>query len=274
MGNPHVGPSGREEHTVVVLIPSLVQLRSEFDDIAPRRSKASDGWIGDTAHQQSVSDHNDDETGNVPIHDADAVHEVHAIDVDSSGPWPDELTMEKVVQFLLARCRSGAEHRLRYVIYNRRIWSASSGWVQQAYAGASPHTEHAHFSASYDTAREASTASWHLEDLVMPTADEIATAVWTKRINSPALGIPDRAAADWLKDAEQVSRELDVLGKSLTAAIAALAAKEQVDETALAAELAPAVATLLTPVVAGTGGTVTGQELEDAVYGALRKLAA
>jgi hypothetical protein len=76
-----------------------------------------------------------------------------------------DLTMEKVVQFMLARCRSGAEKRLRYIIYNRRIWSASSGWVQKTYTGASPHTEHAHFSASYDSTLEASTASWHLEDI-------------------------------------------------------------------------------------------------------------
>jgi hypothetical protein len=259
---------------LVALISALVTLRSEFNAIAPKRDKASDGWIGDKAHEASVSDHNDDETGNVPIRDADSTHEVHAIDVDASGPWPDGLTMEKIVQFVLARCRSGAEPRLRYIIYNRRIWSASSGWAQQTYTGANPHTEHAHFSASYDTAREASTASWHLEDLAMPTADEIATAVWTKRINSPALGISDRPAADWLKDGEQVSRELAILGKSLTAAIAALAAKDEVDEAALAAELAPAVATLLIPVVSSADGSVTPEELEDAVYGALRKLAA
>jgi len=159
-----------------VLIPCLKVLFAEFDRIAPSRDTASDGSIGDTAHQREVSDHNPDETGSVPIHDADHLNEVHAIDVDNNLREPD-LTMEDVVQFLLGRCRSGAERRLRYIIYNRRIWSASSGWVQKAYAGASAHTEHAHFSASYDTALEASTTSWHLEDLVMPTAQEIATAV-------------------------------------------------------------------------------------------------
>lgn len=148
-----------------ILIPSLKQLRDEFNIIAPNRDKASDGSVGDAAHQTAVSDHNPDETGNVPIEDADKVNEVHAIDVDKDLKQPN-LTMEKVVQFLLERCRSGQERRLRYIIYNRRIWSASSDWVQKAYTGASPHTEHAHFSASYDTAREASTASWHLEDLM------------------------------------------------------------------------------------------------------------
>jgi hypothetical protein len=188
--------------TAVSLIPCLVALRTAFNLVAPSRDTKSDGWIGDTAHQQEVSDHNNDETGSVPIHDADKTPEVHAVDVDNNLNESD-LTMEKVVQFLLGRCRSGAETRLRYIIYNRRIWSASSGWVQKAYAGASPHTEHAHFSASYDTAREASTASWHLEDIpvaltaadktwitaqikaAVPTAAAVAQEIWKKVRTSP-----------------------------------------------------------------------------------------
>jgi hypothetical protein len=158
-----------------VLIPCLKTLFAEFDRIAPGRDRASDGSIGDSAHQHEVSDHNPDETGSVPIHDADHVNEVHAIDVDNNLNESD-LSMEKVVQFLLGRCRSGAEKRLRYIIYNRRIWSASSGWVQQTYTGASPHTEHAHFSGSYTTSLEASTASWHLEDI--PVALTAADKTW------------------------------------------------------------------------------------------------
>jgi len=155
-----------------ILVPCGVRLRSDFNTVAPTREKVSDGWIGDTAHQQETSDHNDDETGNVPIHDADRVHEVHAIDVDKDLNQSD-LTMEKVVQFLLGRCRSGAETRLRYIIYNRRIWEASNGWKQRAYTGPNPHDKHAHFSFSYDTGKEASTVSWHLEDIpVALTADD------------------------------------------------------------------------------------------------------
>jgi hypothetical protein len=158
-----------------ILIPCLRALFMEFDRIAPSRDHTSDGSVGDRAHQNEVSDHNPDETGKVPIHDADHINEVHAIDVDNNLNESD-LTMEKVVQFLLARCRSGAEKRLRYIIYNRRIWSASSGWVQKTYTGASPHTEHAHFSASYDSNLEASTASWHLEDI--PVALTAADKSW------------------------------------------------------------------------------------------------
>lgn len=265
---------------MAILVACLAQLRTEFDQLAPGRSKASDGWIGDAAHAASSSDHNDDESGTVPIHDADSTHEVHALDVTAAGPWPDGLTMEKIVQFVLVRCRSGAENRLRYLIFNKRIWSASSGWVQKTYAGASPHTEHAHFSASYETAKEASAASWHLEDLVALTADEIkriATAVWTLKISSPSLGLPDRAAADWLKDAEQASRELATLGKSLTAAVAALAAKDAVDEQALGAAIAPGLAAALVPLLAGAlpdGAEVTEEQLAAGFVRALREMAA
>jgi hypothetical protein len=158
-----------------ILIACLKTLFAEFDRIAPGRDHTSDGSIGDTAHANEVSDHNPDETGSVPIHDADHINEVHAIDVDNNLNESD-LTMEKVVQFLLGRCRSGAEKRLRYIIYNRRIWSADSGWAQKAYTGSSAHTEHAHFSASYTTSLEASTASWHLEDI--PVALTSADKTW------------------------------------------------------------------------------------------------
>jgi hypothetical protein len=154
-----------------ILVPCLTKLRSEFNAIAPDRDKSSDGSIGDAAHQDSQSDHNDDEIGNVPIRDADKIHEVHALDVDVDLRVPG-LSMEAVVQFLLKRCRSGAEKRLRYIIYNRRIWSASSGWQQYAYRGKNPHDHHAHFSSSYDTAKEASTASWHLEDIPVALTED------------------------------------------------------------------------------------------------------
>ena len=176
-----------------ILIPCLRRLFMEFDSIAPSRDHASDGSIGDTAHQHEVSDHNPDETGSVPIHDADHINEVHAIDVDNNLNESD-LTMEKVVQFLLGRCRSGAEKRLRYIIYNRRIWSASSGWVQKTYTGSSPHTEHAHFSASYTSGLEASTASWHLEDI--PVALTTADKTWiTAQIKANAVDLTELAAA-------------------------------------------------------------------------------
>jgi hypothetical protein len=180
----------------------LKRLFAEFDRIAPSRDHASDGSVGDPAHQKEVSDHNPDETGSVPIHDEDHINEVHAIDVDNTLRESD-LTMEKVVQFLLVRCRSGAEKRLRYIIYNRRIWSASSGWVQKTYTGASAHTEHAHFSASYTTAYEASTASWHLEDI--PVSMTAADKAWVQEQNTALLASVKAAIVAAVDDHLKVS---------------------------------------------------------------------
>lgn len=151
-----------------VLIPCLKALFAEFNAIAPGRDRASDGSIGDTAHAAGgTSDHLPDEDfAALRGKDADSVNEVHAIDVDASGPWPWDGGMEAAVQHLLARCRAGLEDRLRYIIFNRRIWSASNGWRQQAYSGSNPHDRHAHFSASYGSTQEADTHSWHMEDLM------------------------------------------------------------------------------------------------------------
>lgn len=240
-----------------VLIACLKQLFAEFDRIAPSRDRASDGSVGDLAHQQEVSDHNPDETGSVPIHDADKINEVHAIDVDNDLRESD-LTMEKVVQFLLARCRSGAEKRLRYIIYNRRIWSASSGWVQKPYTGASAHTEHAHFSASYDSAREASTASWHLEEIpvaltsadkawIQADSDRAANAAVTKilaGLGSPIelgdkigdLANPSRTVGDVLRDAAKLRGYL--VGDTKDTANAAIPAGAPVVRQTAAADAA------------------------------------
>jgi hypothetical protein len=146
-----------------VLVPCLVQLRTELNKIAPTRDKTTDGTIGNAAHQERVSDHNDDEVGKVPIRDADGKHEVHALDLDADLRTPG-LTMEMVVQHILRRCRSGQERRLRYIIYNYRIFEASNGWRERRRTS-DPHPTWVHFSSSYDTDLEASKASWRLEDI-------------------------------------------------------------------------------------------------------------
>lgn len=136
---------------MATLVPCLVVLRATFDDLFPGRDRASDGWIGDASHAARASDHNPDSRGLV-----------HAIDVDANlGPGA---TMRDVVRAVVARCHAGAERRLTYVIYDRQIASASHGWTWRPYDGTSPHTEHAHFSASSVPARENDRSSWHLDE--------------------------------------------------------------------------------------------------------------
>lgn len=144
-----------------ILVPNLVSLRNEFNSLAPLRDKASDGSIGDTAHAGSSSDHNPDESGVTPYNDSDNVNEVHAIDVDADlrkSGW----SMQKAVQIVITRHRNGQDNRLQNVIWNRRIWSDSWGWVAREYTGSNPHDKHAHFSSKYTSAQEADTRPWGL----------------------------------------------------------------------------------------------------------------
>lgn len=161
-----------------ILVPSLVSLRNEFNQLAPNRDKASDGSIGDPRHAASSSDHNPDETGNTPYDDTDRTNEVHAIDVDDDLREPG-WTMTRCVEVIVTRHREGRDDRLQNVIYNRRIWSRSWGWTARAYTGSNAHTQHAHFSARYTSAQENDTSPWGLleEDDDMPTAKDIAAEI-------------------------------------------------------------------------------------------------
>ena len=167
-----------------VLVPSLKSLRAEIDAIAPARSKTSDGSIGDPAHASRSSDHNPDETGVTPDEDSDSINEVHAIDVDKDLNQAG-LTMEMIVQFLVGECRkpgtSGKDKgRLKYIIYNRRIWEASNGWNERTYTGSNPHTEHAHCSGEYDSKYSQDTSAWGLIERfeTMAISNEDVKKIW------------------------------------------------------------------------------------------------
>lgn len=277
-----------------VLIPCLVKLRSEFDEIAPGRNKASDGSIGDKAHQQETSDHNDDETGSVPIHDADHVDEVHAIDVTAPITGV-ALTMEEAVQFLLSRCRSGTEDRLRYIIYNRRIWEASNGWKQRAYTGASAHTEHAHFSGSYETSKEADTRSWGLaehfgDDVALTDQDkkDIAREVWALQLGSPYVLEKDgsqalKPAGDYQRYTPSASwhQTTQAMVTTLAATLNAFIASETTDDASKTAALkairdaisalAPSVAATVIAALPKGSDAITQDEVTKAVESAFSK---
>lgn len=130
-------------------IPSLLSLRNEFNAAFPGRDTASDGFVGDTSHAASSSDHNPDETGNTPYEDSDSINEVHAYDADKDlrkSGW----TMGQCTEIIRKRHESGQDNRLQNIIYNRRITSRSWGWSEwREYTGTNAHTEHAHFSARY-----------------------------------------------------------------------------------------------------------------------------
>lgn len=107
--------------------------------------------IGDPPHSRTKSGHNPDDPDRTPLGggpeqtDSDNKSEVRAKDF-MIGP---KFTKADAAELFEALSRRPANQgRLLYVIYNRRIRSASSGWVDKPYTGTNPHTDHVHASGA------------------------------------------------------------------------------------------------------------------------------
>jgi hypothetical protein len=153
--------------------PSLEQLLREVNARWPDRDKTSDGALGNLSHQATKSDHN-------PDWDDGGVVRARDIDEDlqgSSTPYPHFQTgrgADPLVQELLARCRSGAEKRIAYLIYEGRIFSATYDWVANPYYGVNAHGHHAHISIKHGDRYENDRSLWLPEgedDMALSDAD-------------------------------------------------------------------------------------------------------
>jgi hypothetical protein len=151
-----------------------VRLREQIDARWPKRDKASDGWIGDTAHQArgSASDHNPDAKGIV-----------HAIDVDENlgaGIWRNGKMAQRLADELLLYARSslpGAD-RVKYVVYEQRLASGtyrSTWWKWRP--GNWGHTAHIH--VSFTSKADGDGRAWPLPVLAASTTQARA---WADRL--------------------------------------------------------------------------------------------
>lgn len=112
------------------LARSLERLRAQVDALAPGRSKASDGTIGDASHAASKSDHNPDDNGVVKA--LDITH-------DPAGGCDCNAIAEALV--------ASRDGRIQYIIWNRQIINReTSPWVWRPYTGNNGHTHHIHIS--------------------------------------------------------------------------------------------------------------------------------
>src|SRR5690606_32736872 len=168
------------------LSPALVRLRLEVNALWPNRAKASDGWIGDTAHSARKSDHN-------PDYSAGGI--ARAIDVTNDGS-----NVDKFVSCVIRDART------RYVITRGRIWTREKGG--HTHAGSHCPCQHVHVwgrstqSPRYDLQARAWGLAWTaaspiptrggsvgapnipgapaaLEEDDMPTSAEVADEVMT-----------------------------------------------------------------------------------------------
>lgn len=137
----------------------LPVLLLQLNLLYPKRSKASDGMLGDSAHQGTTSDHNPNGAGVVT-----------ALDV-THDPG-DGLDIQELADQLIA----SKDARIKYIICNRRIWQ-SGKWVP--YSGPNPHTKHLHLSVkgNYD-----STTKWDIGEDMSNVLTNRSEAILLERI--------------------------------------------------------------------------------------------
>lgn len=132
------------------LAKSLHTLREQINARWPKRSKTSDGTIGDAAHAGRVSDHNpsilDDIHGVVSAlditHDPKSGCDAHAL--------AEHLRLQK-------------DNRIKYIISKGRIFSSiNSPWIWRKYTGKNGHHTHVHISVKGDKKHYDSSSKWKL----------------------------------------------------------------------------------------------------------------
>lgn len=260
-------------------LPASTSLRQEFAALAPHKASAQNGTIADAAHG-STSDHQlDEDSPALAGRDSDNIPEVHARDEDARGPWPGPgkadspkavkpWSMERCVQIILGRCRSGAEKRLRYVIYDGRIWQAKNGWKQETYTGADQHREHAHFTFNYGSGAGQSNP----ENITAPWGF-LAVYAQENGMDEKSLIAAVRSTPEFLSDTERI-----YIGKAVAAQLAgqfaalvtAIGKLNAITPAALAKELAPTLAAAVIAALPDDKDDVTQNEIE----GALREILA
>lgn len=128
----------------------LIQLRNQINQMAPNRSKASDGTIGDAAHASRSSDHN-------PWVRDRGVGVVTALDITHDPN--DGCDCNDIVDAFVRN----KDARIKYIIWNKRIISSQvQPWVWRRYSGRNPHTKHFHLSVRPEKKHYDSTEDWHI----------------------------------------------------------------------------------------------------------------
>lgn len=154
---------------MAVVVQALRSFDAELTEVAPQRTLPS--WFrGDKAHQGRPSGHNPDDTPGSKAEDSDSDNVAEIRAGDFRLPLKAKFTPEQLIQFLVKECRAGRITWIKYIIYNRRIWAASSGWVQRAYGGSNPHNEHFHISCKPDSKSESFKGKVGLQKLVAKPA--------------------------------------------------------------------------------------------------------
>lgn len=237
---------------------SIDVLFDQLDAIAPNRSRASDGTIGDTAHQGTTSDHNPHYVAGVGSEIVTAGDYTH----DPAGGC-DAHRLAEVL-------RVHRDRRIEYVISNKKIFSSyRSGsrapWAWGPYTGSNPHDKHTHVSTLDNPVSDTSTP-WNLEGLDMddPNGEYLnyLTAERQNKVREMASPYDIKAFTStsgklYPAIPGEVSKFVEAI-RRVDAAVAAMATAEQVLALTAAVEKLDAdVQALAEEVRSGTGAAGT-----------------
>ena len=144
-------------HAVWRVADSIVKLFEQVNLLAPDRDRTSDGTICDSLHSPD-SDH--------------CPHDIPGLgsDVVTAGDFDHDPGAGADMGEISEALRKSRDPRIAYVIFNRRIFSATiQPWVWRTYAGSSPHTGHMHVSVVHHAIAD-STLPWEI-DMSLTTED-------------------------------------------------------------------------------------------------------
>ncbi len=145
------------------LAPALVALFEQADRGWPRRSRISDGTIGDQAHASRTSDHNPKRPNPPGWVDAGDLTEDH-----TRGP-----SLPRLWSHLISK----RDPRVKYLIYEGRIvksyvdLAGRPAWVPQPYNGPNAHAHHLHVSVT--PAGRHDTSPWFPPSPFINTEDDM-----------------------------------------------------------------------------------------------------
>jgi hypothetical protein len=127
------------------LAPSLRAMFDEADRRWPKRSRVSDGSIGDRAHAARTSDHNPDASGDV-----------------LAGDLTDDKDNGCDADLFAEHLRKSRDPRVKYVICNGKVFRSygSSAWQWTPYTGANGHFAHTHVSILDTAEAKNDTSPW------------------------------------------------------------------------------------------------------------------
>lgn len=160
------------------LCKGLLQLLKEIDREWPKRSKSSDGSIGDASHQARPSGHNRDKYGYVVA--MDITHD------------PDDVNARKLAEALVA----SRDRRLYYIISNRQIISSQiEPWKWRPYTGANAHDKHVHIELLHDPKIYNDASDWDFERFYKGANPAVSSAPISLKPPLPAGAVKNLQAA-------------------------------------------------------------------------------